>query len=200
MRTEHGDAESTGMPKALDLYNFTWIVDHWNLATWRRRSTMSTIYERLRGPQGLTEWDGTMVIVTAGNWLGQRGRVIQVQHDASGREPMLFVKVAMDGSGDEVVFAPSYLRIISPSKPHLRFHDQRAELGQLAPRRPFRLDRLARLGRRLLDPDQSHDRLLETERHSPQVISSSTRAAIYGRSRALAQLPSLDDAESCTIT
>jgi len=71
----------------------------------------SALYERLRGPQGPTVWDGTMVIVTAGNWLGQRGRVIQVQHDASGGEPMLFVKVAMDGSGDEVVFAPSCLRI-----------------------------------------------------------------------------------------
>ena len=48
----------------------------------------------------------------------------------------------------------------------LRLHDQRAELGQLVPRRPFRLDRLARLGRLVLDPDQSHDRLLETDRRN----------------------------------
>jgi hypothetical protein len=48
----------------------------------------------------------------------------------------------------------------------LRLHDQRAELRPLAPRRPFRLDRLARLGRRLFDPDQSHDRLLETDQRN----------------------------------
>src|SRR5882672_2265447 len=47
-----------------------------------------------------------------------------------------------------------------------RFHDQRTKLGQLVPRRPLRLDRLARLSRRLLDPDQSHDRLLETDRRN----------------------------------
>jgi hypothetical protein len=48
----------------------------------------------------------------------------------------------------------------------LRFHDQRAQLGQLAPCRPFRLDCLARLGRLVLDSDQSHDRLLETDRRN----------------------------------
>jgi hypothetical protein len=48
----------------------------------------------------------------------------------------------------------------------LRFHDQRAQLGQLAPCRPFRPDRLARLGGRLLDPDPSHDRLLEPDRRN----------------------------------
>jgi len=42
--------------------------------------------------------------------------------------------------------------------------DQPGEL--LVSHRQFRLNRLARSGRRLLDPDPSHDRLLETDRRN----------------------------------
>src|ERR1700742_4920984 len=54
----------------------------------------------------------------------------------------------------------------------LRLPNQRAQLRQLAPRRPFRLDGLARLGRLVLDSEQSHDRLLETDRYNLRPLRS----------------------------